>query len=125
MTQMWNIPLSKLREWKTKLEQEPSVPGDAISFVKDQIDDILLRAREFNKVQEKVSESGLTFADIEVGKEYRLKDSPSVKENVRGATFQITDKKRTRVKGILKTCPTSNYKVGTIFNLHPENLEEI
>lgn len=106
-----------------ELENEPSVPGDGINEVRSYLSSLLESIEDIEKTKN-AHKDALSFNDIKVGKTYALKNQADIKKELRGALFEITDKKRTRVTGILKKT-AGRYAAGRRFSLSPENMEEI
>lgn len=112
----WIIQREQLEEWKKELDKEPSVPGDGISNVKDQIVDIIEQMNDGQPVGE-----GLTFNDIKIGETYLLRPIQATKTYLHNIPVEITDKKIKNVTGILKQ-GAGKYKAGTRFTIPPSSL---
>lgn len=116
----WIIQVEQLREWYDALEKEPSVPGDGIDTVKEQISDILIELRE----KESTFFNTLTFEDIEIGETYLLRPSSSTKAYLHNKPVEIVDKKIKNVTGILKQ-NAGRYKAGARFTIPPSSLQKM
>lgn len=119
----WPVTYGNMKGWLETLESEPSIPGDGIDQVKNDIRFFMECIEERDRMLEERDTGGLSIDDIEIGKNYRLRDIEGVKKQYRGAIFRIEEKKIKYATGILLH-KTGNAKPGQKFSLNPYNLEE-
>lgn len=112
-----------LKSIMSSLKEEPSVPGDGISQVRELVSSMLEQMDDEYKAKAAV-EKELKFKDIELDKKYRIKDKQSIPEHFRGKVLEIVEKKRAKVVGVSQSA-IGNSPAGTRFSIHPELLEEM
>lgn len=107
----------------SSLKEEPSVPGDGISQVRELVSSMLEQMDDEYKAKA-ARKTELKFKDIELNKKYRVRDMHSISIEFRGKVLEIVEKKRSKVVGVSQSA-IGKSPAGTRFSIHPELLEEM